>query len=122
MKHFPLKIWNLNFLFLLFSKITIFAKFSKNHVLSFLLMSDNLAKMVILENNKNKKFKFQIFNGKCFIFDPFPRDRKPFFKILPVFRQGSDQIYHIWKSPFGDPLSILPSIFSLVLIVLNVRD
>ena len=39
MKHFLFKYWHLNFLFLLFSKITIFAKFSKNHVLSFLLMS-----------------------------------------------------------------------------------
>ena len=37
-EQFPLKFWHLNFLFLLFSKITIFANFSKNHVLSFLLM------------------------------------------------------------------------------------
>ena len=34
MKHFPLKFWHLKISFLLFSKITIFAKFSKNHVLS----------------------------------------------------------------------------------------
>ena len=67
--------------------------------------------MVILVNNKNENFKFQNFNGKCFIFDPFPRDRKPFFKILPVFRHWSSQIYHIWKSPLGDPLIILPSIY-----------
>ena len=39
MKHFLLKFWHLEFSFLLFSKITIFAKFSKNHVLSFLLTS-----------------------------------------------------------------------------------
>ena len=44
-------------------------------------------------------------------FDPLPRDRKPFFKILPGFRHRSDQIYHIWKSPLGDPLIILPSIY-----------
>ena len=37
--HFPLKFWQLKFSFLLFSKITIFAKCSKNHVLSFLLVS-----------------------------------------------------------------------------------
>ena len=36
---FPIKFWHLKFSFLLFSKITIFAKFSKSHVLSFLLMS-----------------------------------------------------------------------------------
>ena len=36
---FPIKILHLKFSFLLFSKITSFAKFSKNHVLSFLLMS-----------------------------------------------------------------------------------
>ena len=36
---FPIKICLLKFSFLLFFKITIFAKFSKNHVLSFLLMS-----------------------------------------------------------------------------------
>ena len=36
---FPIKVWHLKFSFLLFSKIAIFAKFSKNHVLSFLLMS-----------------------------------------------------------------------------------
>ena len=35
MKHIPLKFWHLKFLFLLFSKPTIFAKFSKNHVLTF---------------------------------------------------------------------------------------
>ena len=39
MKHFPFKFKHLNFLFLLFSKSIIFAKFSKNHVKSFLLMS-----------------------------------------------------------------------------------
>ena len=39
MKHFPIKFWHLKFSFLLFSKITIFAKFSKRHVLSFLFMS-----------------------------------------------------------------------------------
>ena len=39
MKHFPLKFWHLKNSFSLFSKVTIFAKFSKNHVLSFLLMS-----------------------------------------------------------------------------------
>ena len=36
MKHFPFKFWHLKISFLLFFKITIFAKFSKNHVLSFL--------------------------------------------------------------------------------------
>ena len=50
-------------------------------------------------------------HGKCFMFDPLPRDRKPFFKILPDFRHRSqDQIYHIWKSSLGDPLIILQSI------------
>ena len=39
MKYFPLKYWHLKFSFLFFSKITIFANFSKNHFLSFLLMS-----------------------------------------------------------------------------------
>ena len=63
--------------------------------------------MVILENNKILNFKCQNFNWKCFIFDPLPRDRKPFFKILPDFRHRSDQIYHTWKSPLGDPLIIL---------------
>ena len=72
---------------------------------------ENLAKKVILENNKNENFKCQNFNGKCFIFDPLPRDRKPFFKILPDFRHRSGQIYHICKCPLGDPLIILPRIF-----------
>ena len=36
---FPIKILDFKIFILLFSKITIFAKFSKNHVLSFLLMS-----------------------------------------------------------------------------------
>ena len=40
MKQFLLKFWHLKFLFLMFSKIIIFAKFSKHHVLSVLLMSD----------------------------------------------------------------------------------
>ena len=66
--------------------------------------------MVTLENNKNENFKCQNFNGKCFIFDPLPRDQKPFFKILPDVRHMSDQLYHIWKSPLGDPIVILPSI------------
>ena len=39
MKHFPFKFWHLKFSFLLFSKIATFAKFSKNHVLSFSLLS-----------------------------------------------------------------------------------
>ena len=52
----------------------------------------------------------QNLNGKCFIFDTLPRDRKPFLKILPDFRHRSNQIYHILKSPLGDPLIILPSI------------
>ena len=38
---------------------------------------ENLAKMVILENNKNEKFICQNCNWKCFIFYPLPRDRKP---------------------------------------------
>ena len=38
MKHFKLKFGHSKFSFLWFSKITIFDKFSKNHVLSFLLM------------------------------------------------------------------------------------
>ena len=61
---------------------------------------------MVLENNKNENFKYRNFNGKCFIFDPLHRDRKPFFKILPDFRHRSDQIYHIWKSPLGDPLIV----------------
>ena len=36
---FPVKNLDLNFSFSSFSKFTIFAKISKNHVLSFLLMS-----------------------------------------------------------------------------------
>ena len=59
------------------------------------------AKMVILENNRNENL-----NAK--MFDPFPRDRNPFFKTLPDFRHMSHQIYHIWNSPLGDPLIILP--------------
>ena len=38
MKHFLFKFGLLNFLFLLFSKITIFAKFSKNHVFFFIFI------------------------------------------------------------------------------------
>ena len=45
---------------------------------------------VILEKNEN--FKCQYFYWKSFIFDPLPRDRKQFFKILPDFRHRSDQI------------------------------
>ena len=37
---FPVKIWHLKFSFLSFAKFAIFAKISKNHVLSFLMMSD----------------------------------------------------------------------------------
>ena len=66
--------------------------------------------MVILENNKNENFESQNFNKKCFFFDLLPRDRKPFFEVLPDFRHTSGQIYHIWKSPLGDPLIILPNI------------
>ena len=66
--------------------------------------------MVILKNNKNENFKCQNLNGKYFICDSLPRNRKPFFKILPDFHHRSDQIYHIWKSPLDDPLIILPSI------------
>ena len=51
--------------------------------------------------------------GNASFFDPLPRDRKPFFKILPDFCHRSDQIYHKWKSPLGDPLFILPSIYFL---------
>ena len=70
--------------------------------------------MVILQNNKKENFiKCQNSNGKCFIFDPLPRDRKPFFKFLPDFRHWSDQIYHVWKSQLGDRLIILPSIYIL---------
>ena len=65
---------------------------------------------MILENNKNENFKCHNLNGKWFIFD-LPRDRKSFFKILPDFRHMSGQLNHIWKSPFGDPLIILPSIY-----------
>ena len=36
---FPVKIWHLKFSFSSFAEFTIFAKISKNHVLSFLLMS-----------------------------------------------------------------------------------
>ena len=61
--------------------------------------------MVILEKNKNEKFKCQNFYGKLFILAPF-------FKILPDFRHRSDQIDHIWKSPLDGPLIILPSICS----------
>ena len=39
MKRFQSKIWHLKFSFSSFAKFTIFAKISKNHVLSFLLMS-----------------------------------------------------------------------------------
>ena len=67
--------------------------------------------MVILENNINENFQCQNLNGKCFILDPLPRDRKLFFKILHDFRHRSDQIYHVRKSPLGDPLIILPSIY-----------
>ena len=67
--------------------------------------------MVILEKNKNENFKCQQLNGKCLNFEPIPRDRKPFFKILPDFRHRSDQMNHIWKSLLGDPLIILLSIF-----------
>ena len=76
--------------------------------------------MVILENNKNENFKCQNYNGKCFIFDPLLRDQKPVFKILPGFRHRSDQIYHILKSPLGDPLIILPSIHATHLTLLNI--
>ena len=69
-----------------------------------------------------KIFNCQYFYGKCFIFDPLPRDRKPFFKILPNFCHMSDQIYHIWKSPLGDPLIILPSIYKYIYVYhLHVR-
>ena len=40
---FPIKFWHLKFSFLLFSKITIFAKFSRYQILSFLLMSGHCA-------------------------------------------------------------------------------
>ena len=39
MKRFQSKIWHLKFSFSSFAKFAIFAKISKNHVLSFLLMS-----------------------------------------------------------------------------------
>ena len=68
-------------------------------------------KMVILENNKNEKILFQNFNGKCFIFDRLYRDRNHFSKTLPDFRHRSDQLYHLWQSPLGDPLIILQSIY-----------
>ena len=35
---------------------------------------------------------------------PFIETENHFFEILPDFRHRSDQIYHIWKSPLGDPL------------------
>ena len=74
------------------------------------MIEHGFLKRVILGNNKNENFKCLNFKGKCFIFDPLPRDRKPIFKILPNFCHKSDQIYHIWKGPLGDPLIILPSI------------
>ena len=49
MKHFQLQFWHLKISFLLFSKITMFAKFSKHHVLSFLLMSGLCALIVFNE-------------------------------------------------------------------------
>ena len=78
--------------------------------------------MVILEKNKNENLKCQNLNGKCFIFDPIPRDRKPFFKILPDFRHRSDLIYHIWKIQLGDPLIILASIYHINITAFTVNQ
>ena len=58
-----------------------------------------------------KTLDAKVLMGIASFLTPLPGDRKPFFKILPDFRHRSDQLYHISKSPLGDPLIILPSIF-----------
>ena len=62
---------------------------------------EKFAKMVILENNKNENFKFQNFNGKCFFFDPLPRDRREtrFSKSCQISAIGLAK--DKWKSPLG---------------------
>ena len=56
-----------------------------------------------LGKDTNENFKFQIFDGKRFIVDPLYRGRRPLFSILSGLRHRTDPIYHIWKSPLGDP-------------------
>ena len=48
--------------------------------------------------------------GNASFLTSFLETENLFFKILPDFRHRSDQIYHLRKSPLGDPLIILPSI------------
>ena len=68
--------------------------------------------MVILENNKNEKFKCQYFfmGNASFLTSSLETENLFFLQNIAFFCHRSDQIYHIWKSPLGDPLIILPSI------------
>ena len=64
-----------------------------------MIKHDFFEKMAKIANlgKVNAKFVY----GKQFILIPFERDRRPFFNILSGLCHRIDQIYHIWKSPFG---------------------
>ena len=67
-------------------------------------------KITNLGGADSEEFKCQIFDRKCFIFDPLYRKRKSIFNIMSGLSHRPDQIYHLWKFTLGGPLIILRSI------------